>query len=493
MSTPISFTVKPPAASGTAYRPSPLGGAPRHGAPSRRLFEQHGDDEDEDEDGHSSGRSRRVRDERIEGMANGKALGGEKPAGPLVIPALPNRDWRQSSRRSVPIYKPEGQQRTEEDLQTHERTGDGPQRSGLRRIVKQEEVKVEDGQVQVKKEEGMEVGANGHTYETAAADAVHVKTEPGVKEEPLSLEEQALRAVLAGNTPGESEEDRKQRELVIGVHANTYEMSEAEAYKRDVAALPEESTLDDYATVPVEAFGMAMARGMGWDPKSSENTTVHEPKVRPQLLGLGATPMDATIKPTHAKHGASKKDRQADRNARTGRGFVATSLLVKKERETSVITSSSSRAVSPSNGDSDGSRRRRRDDDYDSGREYKRERSDRNGDDYRKRERERDRDRDRDSRRNREYETEEDRARRKAREYETDEERAKRKARERERVYETEGERAKRKAREREREGEYETEEERARRKARERERERDRERRYDHRERDRDRGGDRR
>lgn len=339
---------------------------------------------------------------------------------------------------------------------THERTGEGPQKSGLRFNTKEEP----DDDVKPKVEQD-EDGATSTLAASGNGD-VKVKAEP---EEPLTLEQQALRALLAGDDNKETEEERAQRELVIRMEEG--KASEEDALKRDIAELPEVSTLEDYASVPVSAFGLAMARGMGYNPSSSSTSTIHEPKMRPQLLGLGATAMDTTIRPTHSRHGSTKKDKQKERAAKSGRGFVATSLLVKKEREGSgtpgLIESSNggssritSRGVSPS---SEGSRRRRReDDDVDSGRDFKKERSD---DGYR------------DRRREREYETEEERARRKAkereREYETEEERARRKAKEREREYETEEERAKRKARERERE--YETEEERAKRKARERER----------------------
>lgn len=493
MTTPISFTVRPPSSS--SYRPSPLGNGnnARQGAPSRRLFEQ-GDDDDEED--HRSSR----RGDAAKSNGNGSSsrcvifipyvgrtdmYRAETAETPLVIPSLPNRDWKQSARRA-PAYRPDGPKRTADDEVKQERTGDGPQRSGLRRIER--EVKVEE--VVVKQEPGVEQT----TVTTTTSTDVRVKAEP------LTLEEQALRALLAGDSQRESEEEKAQKELIIGAQANTRdvyrEISEEEAFKRDVQALPEEvghspreevfiakdeqSTLDDYDAIPVSAFGLAMARGLGWDPKANNNTSIHEPKKRPQLLGLGATPMDPTIRPTHAKHGASKKDKQADRNAKTGRGFVATHLFEKRGKDGQPISNGSSRDASPSDSDSS---KRRRIDNGDSDRDVKRERSDRDED------RSRARDDDRGQRRGGEYETEEERARRKAREreryrneeYETEEERARRKARERERGYETEEERARRKARERERE--YETEEERARRKAKERERDR----RYD------DRNGDRR
>jgi len=63
----------------------------------------------------------------------------------------------------------------------------------------------------------------------------------------------------------------------------------------DVSLRAEQSSLDDYENVPVEKFGLAMLRGMGW--KSDEGIggfkkqvikTV-DPVVRPKGLGLGAT------------------------------------------------------------------------------------------------------------------------------------------------------------------------------------------------------------
>lgn len=39
---------------------------------------------------------------------------------------------------------------------------------------------------------------------------------------------------------------------------------EKEAFKTDVDALPNESSLEEYEAMPVEAFGAAMLRGMGW-------------------------------------------------------------------------------------------------------------------------------------------------------------------------------------------------------------------------------------
>lgn len=39
---------------------------------------------------------------------------------------------------------------------------------------------------------------------------------------------------------------------------------ETEAFQKDVESLPDTATLEEYAAMPVEAFGEAMLRGMGW-------------------------------------------------------------------------------------------------------------------------------------------------------------------------------------------------------------------------------------
>ncbi|KAI9098785.1 DExH-box splicing factor binding site-domain-containing protein [Phlyctochytrium arcticum] len=69
-----------------------------------------------------------------------------------------------------------------------------------------------------------------------------------------------------------------------------------ERYRYDVSLRPDEPTLADFERVPVEEFGEALLRGMGWEkgkPVGKNATGLVEPvisKPRPHLLGLGATP-----------------------------------------------------------------------------------------------------------------------------------------------------------------------------------------------------------
>jgi hypothetical protein len=431
MAPPISFTVRPP--SFAPHRPSPLGnGGGRSGPPSRRFFEQNGDEDDEDEhDYDRQDRRSRPKEERIDGFSKtGRTTGyvlqssndrtetnrGEKVEGPLVIPALPNRDWRQSANRRTPSYRPEERRRNEEEDDKPDRMGDEPQQSGLSVVVKKE--KVEDmGGVEVKREQEDSVTINGNAQTTTSTSTTTVKTEPvdtsDVK--PMTLEEQALQAILAGDHSTESEADRAQRELVIHSQADRViqPMSETDALQQALHDLPDESTGDDYRNIPVEAFGMAMLRGMGWNPNDEKNTPIHQPKSRPGQLGLGATPMSEIIMPTH-----DKKSKREDRAKRGGRGFNASGLMMKKEISGSgsgsgsvtPIGSSSSKRASPEY-DGEASKRQRRDDGYESSR------SERRRDD--------DRDRDRDRDRGERYETEDERARRKAKERERDRDRGK--------------------------------------------------------------------
>jgi G patch domain/KOW motif-containing protein len=70
---------------------------------------------------------------------------------------------------------------------------------------------------------------------------------------------------------------------------------ETEKFKIDVAQRPDECSLDEYSQVPIELFGAALLKGMGWkegEGIGGTNKGLVEPIVpipRPAGLGLGAT------------------------------------------------------------------------------------------------------------------------------------------------------------------------------------------------------------
>ena len=212
---------------------------PRSGPPSRRLF----DIGDEDAGFSRAGPSRR---ERISGFdGSGRSTGsvqssnlqhrlinsGDRAERPLIIPSAPNRDWREASRQRVPTYNPDARRPQPTQEVPRDRIGDGAPRSGLRYAIKTE---VDDLGIGVKVERDLEIDLNPNGVVAKVEGVVAVKTEP------LSLDEQALREVLAGEGP--SAEERRQRELVIALGSGD-NLSEDEAYKRDVVDLPEEVSL----------------------------------------------------------------------------------------------------------------------------------------------------------------------------------------------------------------------------------------------------------
>uniref|UniRef100_A0A8D8YV67 G patch domain and KOW motifs-containing protein n=1 Tax=Cacopsylla melanoneura TaxID=428564 RepID=A0A8D8YV67_9HEMI len=102
---------------------------------------------------------------------------------------------------------------------------------------------------------------------------VTVKVEVDEKE---SLDAQARREILAnlGKT-GETENETK----VFSLPLTTNAPKEGE----------KESTLDDYDNIPIQEFGLAMLRGMGWKPDPNKNKNKPTDVVlRPKGLGLGA-------------------------------------------------------------------------------------------------------------------------------------------------------------------------------------------------------------
>ena len=189
-----------------------------------------------------------------------------KPQGPLVIPALKNRDWRAlaKKRKTAQMFVPEsgraavtGADGTVGGLGTRGTINSGPQAVGLQ--FKQKRLASEVGEVDMQE--------------------VEVEIKPQVEE---SEDKLALQALLA-SAAGEGDEGFAGRTTVIPV-------TEDEAFQQDIGELPESSTLDDYAGMPVSEFGAAMLRGMGWtgEGKGKKNVQPWLPQSRPALLGIGA-------------------------------------------------------------------------------------------------------------------------------------------------------------------------------------------------------------
>ncbi|XP_070074048.1 G-patch domain and KOW motifs-containing protein isoform X2 [Drosophila takahashii] len=128
-------------------------------------------------------------------------------------------------------------------------------------------------------------------------------------EEELDPEEvtpaaQSIAEVTAGGAT-ESLEQRAARELISASQNNADEGLDGQklvlpAVKADELPLDgaKEATLDDYDNIPIQQFGLAMLRGMGWvdpPPKKKGSGPIDDaPFLRPKGMGLGA---DKALKP----------------------------------------------------------------------------------------------------------------------------------------------------------------------------------------------------
>lgn len=126
------------------------------------------------------------------------------------------------------------------------------------------------------------------TSETAtSASAWSAPAEP-----PKQLtEDEIAMAALLGDKP------KSNAVINVGGNARLRGQDETADFREDVAARPESSTLEDYAAMPVEEFGLAMLRGMGQKRKAAgqiinlEAENDEKPnKTRKQegFLGIGA-------------------------------------------------------------------------------------------------------------------------------------------------------------------------------------------------------------
>lgn len=95
----------------------------------------------------------------------------------------------------------------------------------------------------------------------------------------ISTEEQARQSLLKG----EKIEDKG---LIINI------LLENEIVERDISSKPEENSAEQYEEVPVEQFGAALLRGMGWKQGRKNNETNKKPvtdsRKKGAFLGIGA-------------------------------------------------------------------------------------------------------------------------------------------------------------------------------------------------------------
>ena len=260
--------------------------------------------------------------------------GVEQPKAPLVIHGPKNRDWRDEARRKKGknILPPEVQA-----------AGSGAASNGGG--TERDEVSKEGGLTFLKREV-----RDGEVDTEMEEDHAIVNAQTEFK--PRDADDEALAALL-------DDRDKKSTLVLPATNANgradslrdgrdTFPANEDDMFRNDVASRPDMASLDAYAAVPVEEFGAALLRGMGWkegDAVGRRKEQISKPKVierRPALLGIGAKEAPGGVGDELGAWGkGAKGKKKVDktynpvmlRNSVTGEMLTEEELAEKKEKQ----------------------------------------------------------------------------------------------------------------------------------------------------------------
>ena len=369
----------------------------------RRPHQLHHDDESGDEDEQAPTHEAVTGFDTDTGAiisADGEHVRNEKQ--PLVIPVTSKNNWRD---RPGVNHRPNGKNLLPKEVQAMqeaERTGktvdgdfekEGPSMSyGLSYAQpSQQEEKATDGDRPMRDA-------------PAATEEQQQPQQPSRTEDEIAL--QALLRDSNGETQGRSDLVIESAKPDGEGQGDRYD--ETGSFRTDVQSRPESATLDQYNAVPVEEFGAALLRGMGWKdgqaigrgnystPANSDRAIRPRiPERRPGFLGIGAKDVSGG-KGAEMELGAWGKSsmRKGARKAESGKEGESNTegvympVLMKNKHTGDYITEEELRALQKD------TKSKKSDED-----EWK-ERRDRN---LEKSGRDRDRDRDRDNYRDREY------------------------------------------------------------------------------------------
>ncbi|KAJ9479578.1 G-patch domain-containing protein [Pseudozyma hubeiensis] len=278
------------------------------------------DDSDDDNAAHDASSSSRRREEIVSFGRDG-AKGrrpSPKPTAPRVIPVVSNLDWRQdrkerlgrasniqalgplvSMRRADSTAVPGSASGTHDNSDTNtDAINTEAQKRGLE--LRQPRSSRQDASSQ------KEVPEHAHRVEEPNASAAPLSNNTNAAD----TDEEALKALLAGQDVGSSGSGEP---LII------QQESESELLQHDIDSRPEAPTLDDYAATPIDQFGMALLRGMGWKEGMGAGKggkgpqQAAEPKKRAALLGLGAKERPGAASSLPASSSSSRSYRPKDK------------------------------------------------------------------------------------------------------------------------------------------------------------------------------------
>ncbi|KAM3511032.1 hypothetical protein MY11210_005309 [Beauveria gryllotalpidicola] len=236
-------------------------------------------DSDDDDDNNKRGQHESITGFGVDGAETERARSNEEvQRKEYVIARQPNRDWRDEIREQRGARRSKNLLPAEARAAAAAQNGGGGSSSTADAAPADQDSGIQWG-LTVKEKKP----ADAETPSAATADDNGDKdtpkqAEPAPPPPPQSADDEAMDALL-GKRPA------KDTPRVI--------TTEDDAYARDVSVAGAASTLADYDAMPVEEFGAALLRGMGWngEPSSSSskpNNKVRMPQRRQNRLGLGA-------------------------------------------------------------------------------------------------------------------------------------------------------------------------------------------------------------
>lgn len=177
---------------------------------------------------------------------------------------------------------------------------------------------------------------------------------------PLSQDEVALKALIR-ESKGE-DNGTKRSNLIIESRNRQADDDETPAYdetrsfRDDIATRPESATLADYNSVPVEEFGAALLRGMGWKEGQpvgrgrygNSSLAARVPERRPGYLGLGAKDVGGKAGTAELELGAWGKSSM--RKAKKEGEGLYTPVLMKNMKTGEMITEDEMKAATAKDG-----------------------------------------------------------------------------------------------------------------------------------------------
>ena len=195
----------------------------------------------------------------------------ERNSGALVIPRQPNRDWRTESRKRKKVQRGE--------------VGGNDGDSTLSNAAS-ERRPINDEDKAKETKFGLQVV---HEKKEIKSAPMEVKPETAETQVQLTDDQVAIEALLGNNPNGNSNV--------------TIIAPEDAAFRTDYASAPDVATLDEYLSVPVEEFGAALLRGMGWREGETPGRRRHQQqqqKQQEQQNGNNAGPKENAKKQPNA-------------------------------------------------------------------------------------------------------------------------------------------------------------------------------------------------